>query len=487
MPDSDGGATIQLLQPKSHAFWNQVIAFISAEWTSDRRTSVSVVLRRTYLRCSRCRVPGVGGKIDHTDDYFALVMGVASKALQYCLTNRVGGQTKGFVSKRGRWPTSPQQLFPYGPERTIVSLVDQLDTNPDAELTITVLVSVHRPLALPVLLKAQTRGRLISSVTSRLIAAATAADTDLARIGQPVLSGVKDAVARRHLKSCSSILTLLYYLAFGVDAKPLDAVNIMYHRELELFEPLDALLSLLSEPESAERHVLRVATHLWHALSHSQQQGLGRAGPPSYARTSDRLSEEVLKDPYRALKHYLAPKTRHRGCFGPECGKRVHDKTTPGAFSRCAKCRMVQYCSRECQRADWARPQFPHREICDMLRELAACAPMDMGSEDFSAACHARSFPLERVDRLIEWATNGYTSHDYAHGAPFLRRSLEPGITMGELFGIDPALKDNSLIIQVLPRDDGMIPSASEMQDELRKFLKEMEAGVPHDPDFSWK
>ena len=46
------------------------------------------------------------------------------------------------------------------------------------------------------------------------------------------------------------------------------------------------------------------------------------------------------------------------GCWNPLC---TRDISIQGiTFSKCAACKLAQYCSRECQKADWKR----HRPIC---------------------------------------------------------------------------------------------------------------------------
>lgn len=424
----DSDATLQLLQTKSHSFWDKLIAFVCADWTPVLHASVARLLLHSFVHCHRCIPRRTRVTREALDDFLDPVMDHACMTLQICLVSRIGGQAKGFYSKRGRWPKSADQLFPYGPERTMKSLVDQMSLHPLAVTVITGLVSVHRPLAFPVLIQEETRGRFISAVVDRLAAAAAAAEADSARIGPTIIPAVKDALAHRNLNSCSHILFMLRAVEVGVDSKDSDRLRLTHGREVDLLKPLDALLSLFSDIRSVDQYVVELANRLWHTSSRARRREKleERRGPlPSYVTWRNSQDEMVFRDPYRALRYYLRMKTWRRGCNLVECEKQVHDRATPALFSRCAKCRVVQYCSRDCQKADWTHVWIPHRDICDMLQELSTFARVEMDSVEFADACRAHCFPLKRVDSLIEWATNGRVNHDYANGATFLLRSLD--------------------------------------------------------------
>ncbi|EJD34784.1 hypothetical protein AURDEDRAFT_176178 [Auricularia subglabra TFB-10046 SS5] len=134
---------------------------------------------------------------------------------------------------------------------------------------------------------------------------------------------------------------------------------------------------------------------------------------PTYAIGMQEEQDATMRDPYRALQHYLLLQAGRGACQGPEC---VHDKgSIPGAFLYCGKCRAVQYCSTECQRADWSNTTHPHRVICNMLAKLFSFARMEMGEAEFADACRDHAFALERVHEIIEWAANGQVANDSAH------------------------------------------------------------------------
>ncbi|EJD35497.1 hypothetical protein AURDEDRAFT_175427 [Auricularia subglabra TFB-10046 SS5] len=415
-----------LLLKKCHAFWDAMMVFICSDWTLDRRQIVSNILARTAFLCNKCKprgrqtcaVPAVPGVTTSAGlaNPFALVYQMTCSCLHGGVINHIDG-SKGFGSKRGRWPTSADQLFPYGPTRSMASLVAQLGTSSFAESVITDVVSLHRPLAFPALLIPNTRHFLIDYVVTCLSACPVAVNADLAKLRQPVLPAVRDAIVQRHLDECYYTALMLHIVVAGPDNKPDDGSRFYFLREKEVFTALDGVV-LLSDGRDGWGWLAHLATHVWHRMSGFERVAVGHSDPPSYARELER-TEHVHANPYRALRLYLTDGMRgSRECRGPGCGKTVHDKPTPGAFARCGKCRIMQYCSRECQRADWKRAPFPHKEICNMLQELLSFAPVDlpMSADEFAAACTAHAYPLEHVDRLILWATDGEVVTQFAIG-----------------------------------------------------------------------
>lgn len=419
----------RLVVTKCHVFFDALMAFICLDWTRDRRETVTSILAYTAVSCNKCKprgqprcdVPGVPDIFNAAGfvDLFALVYQVTCGCVHSGVADHIDSG-KGFGSKRGRWPTSAEQLFPYGPERSMRSLVSQLGTFSFAESVVTDLVSLHRPLAFPSILLSPTRALFMNYIITRLSACPAAINADLAKLRQPVLPAVRDAIVQRHLAACYYTAMLLYAVAVGPDHH-IDEQTFLYsRREQELFAALDAVCLLTHARRKNELYWLELlTTHLWYRMTEAQRDAAGYPCPPPYAREIER-TEQIHANPYRALRLYLPEGLRvpARACDGPGCVKTVHDKAAPGAFARCGRCRAVQYCSRECQRADWKRARFPHREICGMLQALLAFVALDFAvtADEFVALCTKHAFPIEYVDKLICWATNGEVVTRYAVG-----------------------------------------------------------------------
>lgn len=84
-----------------------------------------------------------------------------------------------------------------------------------------------------------------------------------------------------------------------------------------------------------------------------------------------RLRTEVnamMEDPtYFAFGWYCyASELRH--CCAPGCNETFTTLGRP--FARCTGCRVVRYCSRDCQKRGWRDTRAPHKDVCAKLRML---------------------------------------------------------------------------------------------------------------------
>ncbi|EJD35504.1 hypothetical protein AURDEDRAFT_130598 [Auricularia subglabra TFB-10046 SS5] len=412
---------IYVLQTRCHAFWDATMTFVAADWTSERRHAVSELLRRTGAQCGRCQARSCCAvdmaKIVAAPSVFDLIFKLA------CSYVRIGAHhsllsDKRFISTHGRWPTSAEQLFPYGAERTISNLVAQLTTNSCAEWVLFSLISLHRPLAFPVFMKAPNRARIISYLVTRFTACVSEFNADLARLRQPVIPAVRKRLVLRHIQTYQFGATMFLAICFGPDHSAEAHWEFCHQHELELFHAFDKMVALLPD-DAVDKYktMVYLDTQLWFMLQTDPRLAAEAGPPPAYIRGVVPLT--ALQDPYRALFQYIRLRTGKRGCQRPECGMTVHDKTTPGGFPRCSTCRAVRYCSRECQDADWRCGAVPHKAVCRILRDLSAFVPDAQGvkATEFCAACTEHAFPLEHVDKLIAWATEGKCTPNYAGGA----------------------------------------------------------------------
>ncbi|EJD35498.1 hypothetical protein AURDEDRAFT_130594 [Auricularia subglabra TFB-10046 SS5] len=412
---------VYVLQTKCHAFWDATMAFVAAEWTSERRHAVSELLRRTGAQCSRCQAHSCCAadiaQIVAAPSVFDLIFRLACSYLRVGVTHGVERE-KRFISTRGRWPTSAEQLFPYGAERTVSNLVAQLTTNSCAEMVLFSFISLHRPLAFPAFMKAPNRARIISYLVARFTACVSEFNADLARLRQPVIPAVRKRLVLQHIQTYQLTANMFLVVCFGPEHGPDAHWEFCHQHELELFHAFDKMASLLPDDAGDEHEMMAyLGTKLWFMLQTNPRLAAEAGPPPAYIRGVESLTG--LQDPYRALCLYIQFRTRIRGCQRPGCDKTVHDKTTPGGFPRCSMCRAVRYCSRECQDADWRCGAVPHKAVCRILRDLSAFVPVAerIKATEFCAACTEHAFPLEHVDKLIAWATEGKCTPNYAGGA----------------------------------------------------------------------
>ncbi|KZV94341.1 hypothetical protein EXIGLDRAFT_737098, partial [Exidia glandulosa HHB12029] len=72
-------------------------------------------------------------------------------------------------------------------------------------------------------------------------------------------------------------------------------------------------------------------------------------------------------------------------------------------LSLCARCTLVQYCSKECQKRDWKREHYPHKEICGILQELSTFMRVDISRPEFKKECEERGLSVESARMVIDW------------------------------------------------------------------------------------
>ncbi|EJD35510.1 hypothetical protein AURDEDRAFT_175441 [Auricularia subglabra TFB-10046 SS5] len=320
----------------------------------------------------------------------------------------------------GGWPRSLEELFPEGTDRTLRSLLNLLEADFPVGATILDRLSGFRPFVLPFLATPEHRARIIAKLLARARAATSEISSSFAKLRPPVLPAVHDRLTEGHTKPIEHLVQLLLFIFAHADRGVDDGLMFVAGREPELFGVLNALIERIRDPLKTHDPLVRLIGLIWSGSPDTNWAPTGRPDMPPYIWETFRRELTKQKDPYIALGSSLLEQTMRRSCHA--CRKPVHEKETSGGFARCANCRAVRYCSRQCQRADWSRPAYPHKDVCGMLRELFAFADMQMSEETFALTCAAHAFPLGHVDRLIEWACNreaapgAKTVSDYARG-----------------------------------------------------------------------
>lgn len=399
--------TAVMLNTKYHSLWDAMVAFICADWTPELQAAVADRLTANSLACTVCKPAGYYHIIEKcdfpdTDTYFGMVYQYSGSAIYHALTNEIN-RYKGFGRKPKRWPTRVEQLFPYGPDRTVSSLVAQLDFYAFSQDVLTQMLSHHRPLVVPILMRDDMRARVIASVIFRLDACVSRVNNTLRRLPNAPIQAVRDAVFAKEYEACEGVVEILVHVIWGMDCKFGDMNRFYAGHEAALFRAVHAVALLKPKAQAGEGDpVFILARDLWYIVPPAVRHALGCIGRPAYVPEPAPCEQ---KGPYHTLFNNIAHPIPRRTCCAPGCEKSVHDQQRE--LSLCAKCRTARYCSRDCQRAHWTSAPLPHKLVCDALHELRTFADVDspdMTPDAFAAACVAHSFPLDRVNMLLSWA-----------------------------------------------------------------------------------
>jgi len=116
-------------------------------------------------------------------------------------------------------------------------------------------------------------------------------------------------------------------------------------------------------------------------------------------RSSQRLADPK-EDPYARFYRIASLFSRKSRCSVRGC-QRSSELEAP-KLMRCARCRAVQYCSRECQRLHWKDELQPHKAACSILARIQDVSPFSVGENDaqaFSVACRGAGIQVEELAR----------------------------------------------------------------------------------------
>ncbi|EJD37179.1 hypothetical protein AURDEDRAFT_173814 [Auricularia subglabra TFB-10046 SS5] len=94
-------------------------------------------------------------------------------------------------------------------------------------------------------------------------------------------------------------------------------------------------------------------------------------------------------------------------CLRPGCGEtELSEVHGVRRFARCELCRIVRYCSKACQRADWKRAR--HKDMCPLVASMiqrGVQVGVDQTQEEFDAALCDTGYDSRDLDALYEWAS----------------------------------------------------------------------------------
>ncbi|EJD35489.1 hypothetical protein AURDEDRAFT_175417 [Auricularia subglabra TFB-10046 SS5] len=399
-------ANLVMLQYRCHPFWDALVSFAMREWTPGARKLLDRRLRENHSRCVDCRAGTHYGMCGC--DYFRQLLDSCCTALYMCLARRTTRRDAAYREVLVCWPPSLNHVFPFGSSRAVRALLHATKTTRFGHHLLAELLGSARDQMFPVLSEEPMRQQLVAAIFGRL-------EKTLERLNTEFPHCEGDTHPQK-LTNEDDISDIVLAICPHLCASAFQA-SLIRGYILELYNTVCKVLVLGLDdgPQLSRNNLAYLASALWTVLpAHEQGER------PSFLRQIDHTTIALLKDPYRNLHNNLIRVRMQRSCYAPTCGGTNVDQHK---LRKCGKCRMAQYCARECQKEDWSGGAYPHKEICDMLQELFVFTALERSGDEFSAACTENEFPLERVDRLIAWS--GGAACDYAIGAPSVE-SLTP-------------------------------------------------------------
>ncbi|EJD34951.1 hypothetical protein AURDEDRAFT_175991 [Auricularia subglabra TFB-10046 SS5] len=280
------------------------------------------------------------------------------------VVKRAQDANKKFRSASGAWPSTQDQLFPYGPERTIEALLDACCAFTDASAlwVLRAILRIARPRVWDIILLPENRRRLVWYLMTLFLVQISDSDEHFVMISENAPPGCK---VPRNIMDAECLCTddvLNSVLCFLETVK-----NGPYFQH-------DDVLHFVAADAAFITRVLRIAEAHYSATA-PHPRALRNA--KAYLHILRILEESPVS--YAELAHFVEHNPRSRGvlltiqlavgtlsadryCAGPRCGRTMLDADRPLAL--CARCKLVRYCCKECQRADW---NSGHKRLCPLF------------------------------------------------------------------------------------------------------------------------
>ncbi|KZV93064.1 hypothetical protein EXIGLDRAFT_835971 [Exidia glandulosa HHB12029] len=403
LPTSHTNANALILRQHHHELLTTIMNFL----TTPRSDEDLNILRDSLLRASSAcprRASHLPSPVPVGD-----IAGDALQALAYPISAAIETapnllRTQLF-SRKSLWPRSAADLLPRPLKESLTTLLTWAGRSERSRLwdhTITacelvyILLNVCRPEILPELFVHDTR-LLCIDVFVRQLDAATA--------------DFRNGVMSNHpLALIECVVVVFDAINNGVGSHNHDWATFTRDSEPRLIRALDAAWHCVDE--TTHRSLKQMIT----VLQHNSCVVTGNY---------ELLSQPVLDgfrdicgiaDVYTKLYYILKEVDGGVECNYRECKKHARN-VEGGRLRKCGSCRLMRYCSRDCQKRHWGAEPLPHKVICPALKEIFLFASLAMDNDAFGAACRSSPRPQHFFQLVYQ-----FLSHD--HGIDF-RIALE--------------------------------------------------------------
>ncbi|KZV99384.1 hypothetical protein EXIGLDRAFT_762683 [Exidia glandulosa HHB12029] len=433
-----------------HGFWNACMTVISTPRTSDDLAFLEPHFQSMERQCANrthTSKSSLGWSTTQTRMFFdaayeCIYIGLTFGPKAIVLRTK---PNQGFnSSKRSHWPVTIDQMFPGSEAGSIATHVFWCTQifSPYPLHVLNQLVIVARPIVFPVILREPLHAQLVWALVQYLHPYGSTPVKDwIWSGGRAPCTAPEDwqsipwlALQPRYAPVWAA--TFLHYLQRGPDAHYDDIRRFLAGYERVLWPAVKNGYAVLATWPYADDHVvLRVTTlAVWTFTIHEVLDL-----PPSELSDDIKRAAHPVSDDYEAeneisiaipIHIHLKRCANRRACFGPGCGITMQ-RNDGKPFQVCSRCKIVRYCSKECQKRDWTDDrQFPHKRACAAISRLLAQPGirLDCDPIDFQRAFYQPHVLVDDQDMLV--------------------------LTMTALEGSQPELK-SAMLRMLVPNMDG--------------------------------
>lgn len=405
-------------QPACHDFWDACMSTVTMSRTADDIVALRKKLRTNAATCragERLYDHDTWSHSDLADPLHRQLHALYGCLVAVLLPNEPGQRTplfsasgpkKIFGNTRGRWPTHPKDLFPHGERQSTKMLLHWCCElfSPAPIVILKRLLFSCRPMMFPHLLESPLREQFLWCIVQMLNA-----DTGRDTFAWPATVGYRRP-ERLPSWLCSSsgttdrntVTSLFKVISSGPDAGNDDVRKLYAGYEAALLPAVHNALDMVQnrrvEPEDWDEGALcHLACFLCKRTPGAELHPLARAWRA-------RRAAENEADTFGPLQASLKTQYYRRTCFGPSCTRGIQHTEDARPLPLCSKCKFTQYCSMGCQRADWKRETWPHKDLCPILRTFVPV--LEKEANIFEEAFFTLDLELSRIPWLLRWVAD---------------------------------------------------------------------------------
>ncbi|EJD34210.1 hypothetical protein AURDEDRAFT_131288 [Auricularia subglabra TFB-10046 SS5] len=108
---------------------------------------------------------------------------------------------------------------------------------------------------------------------------------------------------------------------------------------------------------------------------------------------------QLSRNCFGHFQNLLSTLISERRCASPNCPRKPTSDEEQ-SVSKCGRCKILHYCSRDCQRSHWLKSPAGHKEVCRQLATLVAMAPVHASPDVFERACRALQLDIRRLGEM---------------------------------------------------------------------------------------
>ncbi|KZV92750.1 hypothetical protein EXIGLDRAFT_718031 [Exidia glandulosa HHB12029] len=386
----DTKVNLRTLRTSHHNFYNRIMIFVTTERPEEDRASLEGNLRATVLSCAH--------RSSHNPESEKGILATARLLeattlslihfIHDCLCDSMRMVKTQAFSRHGLWPSSKEDILPRGPGPSCGMLVHWFAKLPDA--------NVFRTFCSIFLICDEMQGALLEEDRRTRFVRAVCGHLDYAvedhmRFPEQTMNDDSQAAFSR----LQDLTILLQSLKLKADLEAL-----IRGLENRLLGSLDRAMDVLGElGEEDMKHRLASVALIVHGIA-------GTPFPDIPASLRLNALEEALQlgDIFGGAQALIQTSAELRICAAPNCSRPEHELGKK--LLVCSSCKVVRYCSRECQKEHWSKGLRPHKLVCSRIKNILAVTSIDAEPSAFAAACRAANIGADDLGVINDGLNN---------------------------------------------------------------------------------